>query len=202
MFFAAGPLDIIIPGLTAAGICPLTQSNPQVVINAIATGSVAAFNQGTAAQTDYATALGAAISASATSGCIDTFLELVNKGIIIGGKPSEVVVGRALAKGAAGGVGSATGKVLATATAAVICRGGETASACARAWAQAIELDPNGCEVLVTAYAEAKASCGPGFATAQARSFVFIEPLGVCKAPDFTRAAADLTIGDFSLDDD
>jgi hypothetical protein len=168
---------------------------------------VAAFNRGAAAQAEYATALSAAISASATAGCIDNFLELVNKSVVIGGKPSEVVVGRALAKGAAGGVGSATGQVLATATAAVICRGGETASACARAWVQAIQLDPNGCEVLVTAFAEAKASCGPGFAMSQARSFVFTEPSGICKAPDFSTAApeltfCDLSVGDFSLDDD
>jgi hypothetical protein len=88
-------------------------------------------------------------------------------------------VGRALATGSAQGVG----EVLVTATATIICMGGEYASACARAWVEAIRLNSKGCLVLVKAFAQAKAQCGPGYATAQVKAATFTEPLGTCKAP-------------------
>lgn len=183
-----GPLELIAPGLTEAGLCPLANSNPQAVINAIAQGATAAYNKGGNAPAAYADALGVAVGAAAANGCIDTVFELVNQAIMKGGYPVEVVVGRALAKGTAQGVDSATGEVLAKATAVVICRGGESASACARAWSQAIKMDGNGCLVLVKAYAYAKARCGPGYATSQATSTVYKEALGYCKV-DYTPQA-------------
>lgn len=181
-------LELLAPGLKASGLCPLANSNPQAVIDAIAQGSNAAYNKGQNAQVEYAKAMGAAVGAAQANGCIDTVFELVNQAIIKGGYPTEVVVGRALALGTAKGVDSETGEVLAQATAVVICRGGESASACARAWSQAIKMDKNGCLVLVKAYAHAKAKCGPGYATNQVSATVFKEPLGVCKAPEFTSA--------------
>jgi hypothetical protein len=176
-------LERIAPGLTASGLCPLAKNNPQAAIDAIAQGSKAAYYNGQGAQNDYAQALGAAVVAAASNGCIDDVFEIVNQAIIKGGFPTEFVVGRALAAGTAQGVDSDTGEVLAKATAVVICKGGESASACARAWAQAIKMDSNGCLVLVKAYAHAKAQCGPGYATSQVKATVFKEPLGVCNAP-------------------
>ena len=177
------PLERIAPGLTASGLCPLAKTNPQAAIDAIAQGSKAAYYNGQGAQNDYAQAMGAAVGAAASNGCINEVFEIVNQAIIKGGFPTEFVVGRALAAGTAQGVDSETGEVLAKATAVVICRGGESASACARAWAQAIKMDSNGCLVLVKAYAHAKAQCGPGYATSQVKATVFKEPLGVCNAP-------------------
>lgn len=122
------------------------------------------------------------MGAASSNGCINEVFEVVNQAIIQGGYPTAVVVGRALALGSAGGAD----QVLAKATAVVMCKGGESASACARAWAQAIQLDTNGCLVLVQAFAQAKAQCGPGFATAQVQATVFRQPLGTCKAPGLT----------------
>lgn len=181
-------LGRIAPGLTASKLCALADSDPHAVIDAIADGTAAAYADGEHAQTAYAKALGAAVGAAASNGCIDTIFDLVNRAIMKGGYSTEVVVGRALAMGTSEGADSATSQVLAKATAVVMCRGGETASACARAWAQAIKRDDNGCLVLVKAFAFAKASCGPGFATAQASATVFKQPLGVCKAPGFAGA--------------
>jgi hypothetical protein len=161
----------------------LAKNNPQAAIDAIAQGSKAAYYNGQSAQNDYAQALGAAVVAASSNGCIDEVFQIVNQAIIKGGFPTEFVVGRALAAGTAQGVDSETGEVLAKATAVVICKGGESASACARAWAQAIKMDSNGCLVLVKAYAHAKAQCGPGYATSQVKATVFKEPLGVCNAP-------------------
>lgn len=96
----------------------------------------------------------------------------------------EYVTGKALALGVAQGTASSGGQILAKATAVVICRGGKSASACAKAWNQAIKFDPvNGCAVLVQAFVHAKAYCSAGKAITQVQSTVFKYPLGECRAP-------------------
>lgn len=155
-----------------------------MAIDAIAQGATAAYNKGGDAPGAYAKALGAALGAAAGNGCIDAVFEIVNQAIIKGGYPVEVVVGRALAQASAQGVDSATGEVLAKATAVVICKGGESASACARAWTQAVKMDGNGCPVLIKAYAQAKAQCGPGYATSQTYASVYKEALVACKVAE------------------
>lgn len=180
---SADPLETIAPGLTASGLCPLVNSNPQAVIDAIAAGASQAYDQGTRDQ--YAAALGAAVVAANDNNCINQVFEAVNQAIIKGGFKVEAVVGKALALGVASGTAGA-GDVLAKATAVVICKGGESASACARAWAQAIQIDPtNGCAVLKTAYVYAKAFCSEGTAKTQVQSTYFMQPLGQCGQSDF-----------------
>jgi hypothetical protein len=149
------------------------------VAYAVAQGCRTAYSDGKRAQGKYAQALNAAISIAASNGCTNELFETINRAIILGGQPTEVVVGRALAAGSAQGAG----EVIVSATATIMCRGGEYASACARAWVEAIRLNSKGCLVLVKAFAQAKAECGPGYATSQVQAATFTEPLGTCRAP-------------------
>jgi hypothetical protein len=183
-------LGLIAPGLTAAGLCPLVKSNPQAVIAAVASGAARAYDQGSNAINAFAGAMGAAVGAANSNGCINEVFEGVNQAIIMGGFKVEFVTGKALAMGVAQGVASEGGEVLAKATAVVICRGGASASACAKAWNQAIKIDPkNGCAVLVRAYVHARAYCSAGKAYSNVQSTVFKEPIGTC-APETLYGAA------------
>ncbi|KAF6261812.1 hypothetical protein COO60DRAFT_724204 [Scenedesmus sp. NREL 46B-D3] len=87
------PLGLIAPGLTAEALCPLVKSNPTAVINAIATGAIKAYDQGKDAIAAYASAMGAAVVAANSNGCINEVFEGVNQAIIKGGYKVEVVVG-------------------------------------------------------------------------------------------------------------
>lgn len=182
------PLELIAPGLTAAKLCPLVKSNPQAVVDAIAAGASKAYDEGTKDQ--YAQALGAAVGAANDNGCINEVFDAVDQAIMKGGYKVEAVVGKALAIGVASGTAGA-GDVLAKATAVVICKGGEAASACARAWAQAIKIDPtNGCAVLETAWVYAKAFCSEGSAKTQVQSTFFEQPLGQCGMSEFASGSS------------
>jgi hypothetical protein len=174
---------MIAPGLTAQTLCPLVKSQPQVAINAIASGAIRAYDQGSEAIAAYAGAMGAAIGAANSNGCINEVFEGVNQAIILGGFKVEAVTGKALALGVAEGVASEGGEVLAKATAVVICRGGASASACAKAWNVAIKIDPkNGCAVLVKAYVHARSYCSEGKAYTNVQSTVYKETVGECSA--------------------
>jgi hypothetical protein len=154
-----------------------------VAINAIASGAIRAYDQGSEAIAAYAGAMGAAIAAASSNGCINEVFEGVNQAIILGGFKVEAVTGKALALGVAQGVASEGGEVLAKATAVVICRGGASASACAKAWNQAIKIDPkNGCAVLVKAYVHARSYCSEGKAYSNVQSTVYKETVGECSA--------------------
>lgn len=170
------PLSRIAPGLTAKGLCPLIKSQPQTAIGALASGAARAYDLGQ--QKAYAEAMGAAVGAASDNGCVNELFEVVNQAIIRGGYKVEVVTGRALALGTAGGAGV----VLAQATAEVMCKGGASAVACAKAWAQAVQMDGMGCFYLVQAFSQARAECGPGFANSQAKTSIWKTPLGTCSA--------------------
>eukprot|EP00775_Hariotina_reticulata_P013677 gene13677-13799_t len=170
------PLSLISPGLTAEQVCPLIKSQPDTAVGALASGAARAYDLGQ--QYAYAQAMGAAVGAANDNGCIDELFEVVNQAIIRGGYKVEVVTGRALALGIAGG----SGQVLAQATAVVMCKGGESAVACAKAWAQAVQMDGMGCFYLVQAFSQARAECGPGFANSQAKTSIWTTPLGTCGA--------------------
>jgi hypothetical protein len=129
-------------------------------------------------QKEYAEAMGAAVGAAKANGCIDELFEVVNQAIMRGGYKVEVVTGRALALGIAGGAG----QVLAQATAVVMCKGGASAVACAKAWAQAVQMDGMGCLFLVQAFSQARAECGPGFANSEEKTSIWTTPLGTCGA--------------------
>jgi hypothetical protein len=177
------PLELIAPGLTAKNLCPLVKSSPDIVIAAIASGAVKAYDQGSNAINAFAGAMGAAVGAASSNGCIDEVFEGVNQAIMKGGFKVEVVTGKTLAMGVAKGAASEGGEVLAKATAVVICRGGASASACAKAWNQAIKIDPkNGCAVLVKAYVHARAYCSAGKAYSNVQSTVYKETVGTCQA--------------------
>lgn len=170
--------------------------NPQVAVDAIAQGSTTAYNNGN--PTSFAQALTAGVGAAASNGCTNDWFEIINQAIIDGGYPVEAVVGAALAAGSAQGAGD----VIVSATATIMCRGGEYASACARAWVEAIRLNAKGCLVLVKVFAQAKAQCGPGFATSQVQAATFTEPLGACRAPGLGPVAPGLnTDGSFASAD-
>jgi hypothetical protein len=162
--------------------------NPQVAVDAVTQGSTAAYNNGN--PSSFAQALTAGVGAAASNGCTNDWFEIINQAIVDGGYPVEAVVGTALAAGSAQGAGD----VIVSATATIMCRGGEYASACARAWVKAIRLNPKGCLVLVKAFAQAKAQCGPGYATSQVQAATFTEPLGTCRTPGLGPVAPGLYI--------
>jgi hypothetical protein len=169
----------------------LVKSNPQAVIAAVSAGAIRAYDQGSDAINAFAGAMGAAVGAANSNGCINEVFEGVNQAIIMGGFKVEFVTGKALALGVAQGAASEGGEVLAKATAVVICRGGASASACAKAWNQAIKIDPtNGCAVLVKAYVHARAYCSAGKAYSNVQSTVFKEPIGTCAPQTLYNGAA------------
>lgn len=176
-------LSMIAPGLTAKSLCPLVKSQPHTAIGALASGAARAYDLGQ--QKAYAEAMGAAVGAAKANGCINELFEVVNQAIIRGGYKVEVVTGRALVLGAAGGAG----QVLAQATAVVMCKGGASAVACAKAWAQAVQMDGMGCLFLVQAFSQARAECGPGFANSQAKTSIWKTPLGTCNNNNNNNAA-------------
>lgn len=165
----------------------MIRSNPQAAVDAVAAGAIRAYDAGPAAVKAFAATMGDAVFAAEKNGCIDDLFEGVNQAILKGGEKVEYVTGKALALGVAQGTASSGGQILAKATAKVICRGGASASACAKAWNQAIKFDPiNGCAVLVQAYVHAQAYCTKGVAMTKVQSTVFKYPLGECRAPGLT----------------
>jgi hypothetical protein len=176
-------------GVNSAAVCTLSNTNPTHLSDLMAGAAGQAVSHG--AVSSFATGLVNGLLSAHHQGCQDAFFSAIGGAVSVGGVSTTTAVATAFVTASASGVSTDQGRVLTSATATAICRGGCTASGIATAWTQAVAIQPSSCAVLNTAFAHASASCGSAY------NAVFTLPQIICGAtkPATTHTPIIITTG-------